>query len=274
MNLVVTGTGKSGSWRIRGDQLGAAVGAKVLPRCTDFRACALAVYVKRVSIEALVALRKANIRWVWDIVDAWPQPEGNTWGTDQAVSWLRGQLQRLQPYAVVFTTKAMQEDSGWEGPSIVLPHHAWPRYDRRNDLRPEVRVLGYEGNDYLGGWEGQLRRECQSRGWRLEMNGPMRNCDIGIALREAEGHPARRWKSNVKLANLQALGVPALCSPEAGYLEFSHGAEVLVDSPERLSDALDWCALDEVRLLAQTVEIITLQQVAKDYRAWLRTLNS
>ena len=35
MKILMTGTGNSGSWRIRGEQLGAAIGADVIPRATE-----------------------------------------------------------------------------------------------------------------------------------------------------------------------------------------------------------------------------------------------
>lgn len=272
MRIVVTGTGKSGSWRIRGEQLGAAIGAEVLPRCEKFKGFGLAVCVKRVRPAMLEALRRAAVPWVWDVVDAYPQPEGNTWRAEQAVGWLRAELERLRPHAVVFPTAAMREDSGWRGPALVLPHHAWPKYGKRNHLRDKVSVVGYEGHvHYLGAWAGKVAEACARRGWRLEVNGDMTQCDIGLALREFAGHPARRWKSNVKLANIQALGVPALCSPEAGYVEFSRGAEVFVDGD--LDRGLDGCAADEMRRRAQRVEPIRLSEVARGYREWLTALS-
>lgn len=274
MKIVVTGTGKSGSWKIRGDQLGAAIGARVEPRCIDFSHCDLVVYVKRMKLDALGAIRRSKVRWVWDVVDAWPQPEGNLWNADQAISWLRVELNRLRPHAVVFATDAMREDSGWRGPALVLPHHAWPRYSKRNELRPEVKTVGYEGHDYLGSWAKKLREACAQRGWKFEINGDMRHADIGVALREADGWAARRWKSNVKLANIHALGIPALCSPEAGYMQFARGTEIFLDNGGNLPAALDLCAGRAFREHAQSAEIINLKDVAEEYKTWLMELNS
>jgi hypothetical protein len=269
--ILVTGKGTSGSWRVRGEQLGAAIGARVKPRASDLRGFDAVVVVKRVSAETLAAIRSSGVRFIYDIVDAWPQPEGNSWSEDRAITWLRGELKRLQPSTVVFTTSAMREDSGWEGPSLVLPHHAWPRYSR-NPERP-VEIVGYEGGArYLGAWRAHVERECRKRGWRFQVNGDMRRCDIGIALREDAGHPARRWKSNCKLANLQALGVPAVCSPECGYLEFGSGAELYAEDPADLAMALDICADAQHRKQAAAVmhqATPTLKRVAEQYRSWL-----
>lgn len=274
MKVIFTGTGKSGSWKIRGEQLGAAMRARVEPRCLDFSGCNVAVYVKRVRPDVLEAMRRQKVRWVWDIVDAWPQPEGNLWNADQALSWLRSQLAYYQPTGVVFATQAMKEDSGWEGPSLVLPHHAWSKYSRRK-VGAYVKVVAYEGHrHYLGAFEERVQQECSKRKWRFDINPDMQQvCDIGVALRDFNGHPARRWKSNVKLANLQALGVPALCSPESGYYEFARGGEVFLDE-RGLSQALDACASDEMRRRAQQVEPVTLQQVAREYLEWLTALSS
>ena len=53
----------------------------------------------------------------------------------------------------------------------------------------------------------------------------MQSADIGIALRDGEGYAQKHWKPGTKLANIQALGIPALCSPEAGYREIANGSE-------------------------------------------------
>jgi len=268
MQILVTGRGSSGSWKVRGVQLGAAIGARVVPRCTDTRGADVVVWVKRF----VQAARLNGRRWAWDIVDAWPQPEGNVWEKDRAVAWLREELDRRAPGAVVFPTSTMLADSGWTGPTLVLPHHAWPLY-RPVQVRDRVRVVGYEGSlTNLGEWRAVLERACAARGWRFSANEDLAKCDVGIALRGRAGYAPRHWKSNVKLANLQALGLPAICSPECGYMEFASGAELYVDSEQELAEALDRCASFEFRARAAArmrAAVPTLAQVAERYRAWL-----
>jgi hypothetical protein len=273
MRILVTGRASSGSWKVRGEQLGRAIGALVRPRCMDLRGADIVVWVKRV-------MKGAPLRgrfWVWDIVDAWPQPEGNAWDDARAVAWLREEIGRHKPNAIVFPTTAMLEDSGWQGPALVLPHHAWPRY-HPVARRERVQAVGYEGSHvHLGRWRERLEQACAARRWRFEVNGDMPQCDIGIALRECAGHAPRRWKSNVKLANLQALGIPAICSPERGYLEFGSGSEIYVQTEDELADALDRCASQEFRADAAVrmrAAVPTLTQMAERYKAWLATLSS
>ena len=47
MNLLVTGSGKSGSWQIRGVELGRAIGATVLANAIDIGPFDVALVVKR-----------------------------------------------------------------------------------------------------------------------------------------------------------------------------------------------------------------------------------
>jgi hypothetical protein len=93
-----------------------------------------------------------------------------------------------------------------------------------------VRVVGYEGGEsYLGKWREIVQRECDKRGWQFQINGDMRDADIGVALRDGNGYAQRHWKPGTKLANLQALGIPALCSQECGYHEIASGSEVWIE---------------------------------------------
>lgn len=280
MRLLITGRGgKAGSWQVRAVQLGEAMGAEVHANAelARIRAAQLVVVVKRTPAELIQAIRRAGRPWVYDIVDAWPQPPGNAWERDFAVRWLRGHLAELKPTAVVFPTVRMRVDSAWAGPALVLEHHAWPKYVARASA-PTVRVVGYEGDvRYLGRWAPILTAECEKRRWRFEVNGGLEHADIGIALRDVPGYPAGAWKSNCKLANLQALGLPALCSPEAGYREFGSGAEWFIESRDDVSRALG--ALAHVGARARASEAMQaaaprLTSVAGRYRAWLETLRS
>ena len=77
--ILITGTGTSGSWKIRGEQLGAAIGAEIMPRAAlaNCRRADVVVLVKRASPEALSAIKAAGLRVVWDVVVAWPQRPGH-----------------------------------------------------------------------------------------------------------------------------------------------------------------------------------------------------
>lgn len=280
MRIIVTGKGgKAGSWAIRGQQLGAAIGAVVVPLAdaAQLKRADVAVVVKRIPDSLLANLRSSGRPWVLDLVDGWPQPAGNAWPKSVAVQWLRERLGALQPTAVVFPTTQMQIDSCWQGPSIVLPHHAWPKYERQ-PVRASVSLVGYEGDaGYLGRWAPLIERECTRRGWRFVVNGDLASCDIGLALRDVSGYPAGAWKANTKLANLQALGIPAICSPEASYREFGSGSEAFVTEHSELSEAMENLTDRPIRAAAsEAMSMATprLEQVAGVYRAWLQTIAS
>jgi hypothetical protein len=275
VNILVTGRGTSGSWKIRGEQLGAAIGATVLPRALDIGAFDLVVMVKRPGAEIVARAKAARVPLVWDVVDSWPQPEGNQWSEAQARSWLRDQVRIWKPSAIVAATNAMAADCEEFGiPVLALPHHGRPGIER-NPIRDEVRTVGYEGSPrYIDGWSRTLNAECGRRGWRFVVN-PPRLCDVDIvvALRDATGYAARRWKSNVKLANAQASGTPFVGCREAGYMERSiGGAEKWADTPQELKEAFDALAsVKERRRIAGWMISAApqLRDVAATYREWL-----
>lgn len=257
-------------------QLGSAVGAFVHANLRNLPEHKLIVYVKRMNqatVENLHALKRPI---VWDILDSWPQPAGNLWPRSQAVLWLQAEIKRVQPSAMVFPTQQMLKDSEWRGPSLVLPHHAWEKYSPMDNVGI-VRVA-YEGAEhYLGVWRERIAMQCKVRGWQFTTKTPLDGASIGIAVREQNGYPARYWKSNVKLANIQACGIPAICSPEQGYREFSSGAELWVESINELRDAFDLLTDEQQRKQRGALmhkSRISLSNVATRYRKWLNELNS
>lgn len=278
MRILITGNGgKSGSWAVRAVQLGEAIGAEVQAQAevSDCRSADVVVAVKRVKPDLLARIRASGRLFVWDMVDSWPQPTGNLWSREQCIAWLAQELERLKPDAIVWPTHRAMQDAGWSGPQMVLPHHAWPKYTPVT-VKPEVRTVGYEGSEaYLGRWRTVLETECKRRGWAFVVNGDMQQADIGVALRESQGYAPRHWKPGTKLANLQALGLPALCSPEAGYQEGANETEFWITHPDDVEDAFDVLTpfharsgLSEV----QTQSAPRLATVAKDYVTWLHRL--
>lgn len=263
--MVVTGRGSSGSWQIRGIQLGDAIGAKV--------------QINAVSPGELTILVKRSIglrRVVWDVVDAWPQPFGNEWDKVKCLRWMDAQIATIRPIGIVAATQQMANDCAWyKVPVLALPHHCRPGIER-NPVRKEVKKVGYEGGEhYLGKWLPLLQKECLARGWQFVMSPDrLADLDIVVALRDADGYAPANWKSNVKLANAQGSGTPVICSPEAGYRETASGAERWVESPEDLTHAFDSLTSYDHRADAAGKlydSRITLEQVAEVYRSWLRS---
>jgi hypothetical protein len=74
MNVLVTGSGRSGSWIIRGEQLGRAMGATVLANAIDIGPFDVAVVVKRPPVDLVRRIHTAAVPLVWDIVDRGQAP--------------------------------------------------------------------------------------------------------------------------------------------------------------------------------------------------------
>jgi hypothetical protein len=283
LNILVTGNGKSGSYKIRGEQLGKAIGADVIPNALDVGAYDVVVLVKKPRLDVADRCRRASVPLVYDVVDAWPQPEGNYWPRETCLSWLQSTLKALKPQGVIAATHAMALDCetalreiGHKASVLYLPHHARPGLER-NPIREEVRTIGYEGAEhYLGKWRGVVERECERRGWRFLVNpASLALLDIVVALRDADGYAARTWKSNVKMANAQGSGTPFVGMREMGYVEQSCGVERLVDTEAEFVRALDHLApaKERERVAGWMLTVAPrLESVAQTYRAWLESI--
>lgn len=277
MRILVTGRGKSGSWTIRGEQLGAAIGATVKPMASleDCRAADLIVVVKFIPDELLNAIRQSGRPWVYDIVDAFPQPECTYWSPERSRAWLKEHVARLGPKAVIWPNKRMQRDFG--GGGLVVYHHHRPGIEV-NPIREKVQAIGYEGSErFLEGWREAIEYQCRKRGYRFVVN-PDRLSDVDVVLAVRgprwNGYAQQHWKSNVKLANAHGSGTPFIGMPEDGYTETRSGAEYWVNEPKQLGTCLDWLeaqsAREEVasRFLAHALPI---ERIAARYRDFLCT---
>lgn len=245
MRILVTGRGSSGSWKVRGEQIGAAMGAMVKPLAglSDMRAADVILVVKRVPEELLANLRRSGRPWVYDIVDAYPQPECSTWNQDRAIEWARAHIQALRPAAVIWPNQRMRDDCNGDTPGGTVYHHARPGL-RRNAIRERMAVIGYEGSErYIQGWRPAIDAECRRRGLKFVVNPPeLADLDVVLALRSGarDCYATRHWKSNVKLANAHGSGTPFIGARECGYMETGCGAEYFADHPSELSQALNW----------------------------------
>lgn len=243
MKILVTGRGGAGSWEVRGRQLGAAMGATVKPMATleDIKAHDVVLVVKKVPDELHRALMRARVPWVYDVVDAYPQPGCSLWNQAQCVAWLRAHLAMLAPDRIVFPNRKMQQDSGYAGE--VVYHHHRPGI-AQNLVRERIRRIGYEGSaKYLDGWVTAIGRVCQERGLQFTVNpATIAELDVIVAMRGGvwDGYAQRNWKSNVKLANAHASGTPFIGARESGYEETACGCEYWADTPAEFARALDW----------------------------------
>lgn len=244
MNLLFTGRGGNGSWEVRGNQLGSACEAEVIPKANamQLKQADVVVVVKRVTPDLLRGLKQTKKPWVFDVVDFYPQPECSRWDRKQSIEWVKGQIKAMNPTGVIWPTLRMMEDCSDGRPALTIPHHHRPGI-KTNPIRERVTLVGYEGRSiYLGQWEQVIQRECHRRGWRFVTNpNHLADLDIVIAVRggEWDSYAARHWKSNVKLANAHASGTPFVGNPEWGYMETGSGCEYWVDEQSHLSEAFD-----------------------------------
>lgn len=270
MQVLFTGRGTSGSWIIRGIQLGAAIGAHVEAQVLHSKAD-LVIGVKRVPTAMADAYRG---RLVWDLVDAWPQPHGNDWDEATCKRWLAGEVARLKPVGMIAATRKMAQDlAGFGVPVLWLPHHHRPGIER-NPIRKEVRFIGYEGSTgYIESWRPAIERECKRIGATFIVNPPrLADLDIVLALRGSSGYAPRNWKSAVKGANAHGSGTPLIACRESGYLEMANGMEEWADTPDELSLSIE--ALTSRRRRQQIQEqfirdAFTLEQAAEKLKKWL-----
>lgn len=281
MKILITckGNGKSGSTQIRGAQLAEAIGAAFKPSATlaDMRAHDVVVLVKRPTRQLVDDMRASGCRVIWDMVDSWPQPIGNQWAAGMMREWLFNTAQDIQPDGIICATRAMQRDvEDW--PDVARPlvttiyHHARPAYLAMPPRSADrVRSVGYEGGrNYLGQFETVIREECLRRGWVFNTES-IADVDVALCLRDVSGYGPRALKSNVKLANAQARGIPALCSPEAGYQETSTGGVLWIDKPSDVVAAFS--ALSDTAHYAKVRDALdrppTIEQCAEQYRVFL-----
>lgn len=279
MNLLVVGNGNAGSWQCRGEQIGRALGATVAPAASDvqMRAADLLLVVKRAPPARVEQIRKAGRPWVYDIVDAYPQPECSAWSREEAVAWTRAHLARLRPDGVIWPNQRMADDVGFDGPQAVIYHHHRPGI-RVNPVRKDVRQVAYEGcARYIEKWLAHLEAECEKRGWRFTVNPEhLADVDIVIALRGGnwDGYVPRHWKSNVKLANAHGSGTPFVGTPEEGYRETASGCEYWANDLGSLRTSFDWLTDQRAReeisdRFRQRAQEFTLEKAAERYREFL-----
>lgn len=276
--ILITGKGTSGSWKIRGEQLGRAIGATVVAQASRavIEAHDLVVLVKRGPEDLVRRIHESGKPLVWDVVDAWPQPAGSHWPKPACLQWLRQRLNELRPAACVAATPVMEADIEAERvPALCVWHHARPG-QAINPLREHLATIGYEGSEaHLGAWLAHL--EAAARRARLQfVMQPARlaDVDIVVALRDQLGYAARHWKSNVKLANAQGSGTPIIMGMESAYLATAGGAGVIVAAPDGLEDAIEMLRPLAVRRAAAAALLAAAPSLESCAAAYLDFLTS
>lgn len=290
MNILFTGRGGAGSWTVRAEQVGQALGARVQPLASveDCNRADVIVVVKRIPEQLLERIRRSGRPWVYDIVDAYPQPTCASWKKPEAIGWLDTTIERLRPSAVIWPNARMRDDlveeRRWQHVEVprgaVIPHHHRPGI-RKNPVRERIARIGYEGAPaYIDGWRSAIERQCQRIGAEFVLNpSHLADVDVVLALRDKNhsGYPQRQWKSNVKLANAHGSGTPFIGLPEPGYKETGSRAEQWAETEQELAIALDFLAPQWVRRAQRAAFLkaaLPVETVAQQYREFLCALKS
>lgn len=273
MRVLVAGGG-SGSWAIRGHQLGAAIGATVLeqPGPEDIRAADVVVLVKRAGRRLAAAVHAAGRPLVWDAVDCWRQPADHGCSPAAARALLAAELEAVRPTVAIGATEAMAAALG--GP--CLPHHIRPDLVPQ-PVREAIAVVAYEGNPaYLDAWRPLLEAACSARGWRFVVNPPtLAAADLVVALRGGpwDGWICREWKSGVKVSNAIGARRPIITQYTAAYRELRAPGSA-IETWDHLEAAFEFWAPEAHRRAAAVecdtlAEPLSLAQVAGRYCAIL-----
>jgi len=277
MRVLITGKGGSGSWAIRGVQAGTAIGAQVVPMASVAQIAVVSVVigVKRIPDSLLHAIHQTGTPFVWDVVDAFPQPECTGWTREQSIAWLHSEIDRLKPSAIIWPNTRMADDAAWSGLQEVIYHHHRPGIEI-NPIREKIQTIAYEGSPrYLEGWAEAISEECNRLGAAFLVNPEsLAAADVVIAVRGPRwnGYAQRHWKSNVKLANAHASGTAFIGMRERGYIETQSFSERWVQDPQDLRVALESLEPQSARQHVAARfgrSALTLEHVAQQYRQFL-----
>lgn len=241
MNILMIGSGK-GVWEIRGQQLGGALGARVVetPTPADFDWASMVVLIKRAPVAYAQQAHARGLPVVWDPVDAWAQPVQNSLSEADARAWLQREIALRRPVLTMGATEAMAAAAGPTG--VYLPHHHLIGLQAA-PVRAQIALVVYSGRpEYLGRWAGWLDAACRARGWRFAINPPdLRQADLFVAFRDGpwDGYMPREWKSGVKVLNAIAAGRPILSQEMASVREIRPFGHTRVETAADIEDAFE-----------------------------------
>jgi len=242
MNLSFFTDNKSGSGKIRGNQIADYIGAKLNP--TEGYENDICIYVKNQPPENFP---KASYL---DIVDG-----------GEHIKWLRnhpeiGVISMTKPSMVYLSNKLNRDDI-----HIIPQHHC--NFERKQREPREVKVVGYIGGKRQFQYNYKhlkvdlekvgLDFKCKTKFRdRSEVINFLNSVDINIAYR----HRKRgQWlRDSLKLANAGSFGIPSVAYPEIGYESEFKGCYIKAETEE---DLVSGC-----KLLAENEDIYN--KIAKD----------
>ena len=238
--------------------------------------------IKRVCRHRLRLLKRLGKIVLYDILDCWQQPQDGLACTDmdRVLRFFENHLADLPLDGVIFPNRTMMADLGHLVPNpICIYHHFWPGMEPI-EVRARARIVGYQGAAiYLGPWRRIVERACRRLGLRFVINPPdLRAIDIGLAARGGVHASllARRYKSNVKLANFYGAAIPCVVDgAEASYRETDNGEVRFFATPEELEARLEELLPLDTRMrvhrsFLQARQQFTLESIADRYEAYIR----
>lgn len=218
LRVCFSGRSSAGAWQIRGEQIAAMRTnweAINKPSNDDVKRFDLFCFVKKPDPKIIERVRKTGNPIVFDIVDSWAQPEdGLKYRDAHSARELFGPLwKQVNADGYIFPTKRMHQDLGLLIKNgVTIYHHYWPQI-QKSPVRETVKIVGYEGADYLGEWGALIEKICSDRGIKFVAN-PKNYTDLDIVVLVRGGehgsYLAKNYKSNVKLANAYGSGTPVL----------------------------------------------------------------
>lgn len=238
----------TGSWQIRGEQIAAMRSnwrAEPHPIVEDLDQFDLFCFIKRPDFRFLELVRSSGKPIVLDIVDGWKQPRDGFFYRDipSARRLFKRLWARIDADGYIFPTQTMCTDLGdLVSTSTTIYHHYYPLL-KHNPVRAQVETVGFVGKG-LGGWRAKLSRACEQRGIRFVVN-PKEHTELDVVVIVRGGTRgsflARRYKSNVKLANAYGSGTPALVHVDEMSAHDTDNGEVLffTDEPGSFAQQLD-----------------------------------
>lgn len=289
MKVCFIGTGNAGSWIVRGKQVAKACGDWTARQLTDLTAADIAnhdlfCFVKHFHQKLAKKLRQRGKKVVYDVIDCWRQPQdGQKYrSVDSIISLFRKRLGNLEIDGIIFANKTMLGDLGQFMPNPVAIYHHHKPWLEPIVVKAQAQTVGYEGDvAYLGEWQPALIMACAELGLKFVVN-PQTFADIDIGFAGRGGvHGsllASRYKSNIKLANFYAAGLPCVVSAaEMSYRETDNGQVVFAASPQDMTACLRRLLPQPVRLAIHYAFInfsrnFSLDTIAAEYRRYFNSL--
>jgi hypothetical protein len=284
------GDGASGSWLMRAVQIAGTrqewVAKPQMTRAWRVLLPGFKVFcfIKRFDPRFAARMRAAGRIVVYDVVDPWKQPDdGLAHPTlPDVIDYFRKRLSSYPLDGVIFPNETMKEDLGKYVPNPVTIYHHHRIGLPPIEVRRQARMVAYEGRvDFLGPWLEIAQRVCRRLNLRLAINPPsLADADIGLAARGGMHGSlmAQRYKSNVKLANFYAAGLPCVVHADEMSCRETAIPEVRSFSTEqeleeRIRSLLPYeerCRVHQAFLAAS--RRYRLEHVAEQYESYFRRL--